>query len=195
MLARGIGVLVLLACAAGAVVLAGCGPGQVEDFSKVDFTPSETRTGPVGQEFNSDSFAIVRVLRQPKQLSAFGYASLYDDSREVGRMDEGQKRLPRNLQGERLIFSWQYKGDPGASATARIEIGRQRQTELIVLTEEYADLAAGRYRIAYNNRGADFREGGAVVRWQIQIIAGGKVVAQKQSSLWSAMAGGELASE
>ena len=195
MLAKGIGVLVLLACVAGVVVLTGCGPGATEDFGEVDFTPDETRTGPVGEEFNSDSFAIVRVLRQPKQLSAFGYASLYDDSREVGRMDEGQKRLPRNLQGERLIFSWHYKGEPGASATARIELGRQREPELTVITEEYADLAPGRHRVAYNNRGADFREGGAVVRWRIQIIAGGKVVAQKQSSLWGAMAGGEPSSE
>ncbi len=195
MLARGIGILVLLAWLAGAVVLTGCGPGPTEGFGKVDFTPDEIRTGPVGEEFNSDLFAIVRVLRQPKQLSAFGYAVLYDDSREVGRMDEGQKRLPSDLQGERLIFSWNYKGEPGASASARIELGRQRDTDLTVLTEEYTDLAPGRYRIAYNNRGTEFKRHGAVVRWRIQIIAGGKVVAQKQSSLWSAMAGGEPSNE
>jgi hypothetical protein len=193
--ANRIGAVVLLVLGTGLAALTGCGPGAPKDFGQVDFTPDETRTGPVGEQFNSDSFAIVRVLRQPKQLSAFGYAVLYDDSREVGRMDEGQKQLPSNLQGERLIFSWDYKGEPGASAAARIELGRQRDPKLVVLTEEYTDLQRGRYRIAYNNRGAEFKRGGAVVQWRIQIIADGTVVAQKQSSLWSAMTAGEPASQ
>jgi hypothetical protein len=195
MLARGIGVLAVGALLAGLVVTPGCGPGAMPDFSKVDFTPTETRTGPAGKDFNSDGFAIVRVLRQPKRLSAFGYASLYDDSREVGRMDEGQKTLPRSLQGERIIFSWRYSGAAGASATARVELYRQRDTEPVVLEEQYANLTSGWHRIAYNNRGASHQDKGAVVCWRFQIISGGKVAAQKESSLWSAMTGGVGATE
>lgn len=174
---------------AGAAVVGGCGPGKMPDMSRVEFTPEGTRTGPVGQEFSSDDFAVVRVVRQPKQLSAFGYASLYDDSREVGRMDEGQKHLFPDEQGERIVFSWQYKGNPGGAATARIELVRVRDAEPVVVEESYADLQPGRYRIAYNNRGATYRKQGAVIRWQIQIIADGKVVAQRQSALWGAVSG------
>jgi hypothetical protein len=195
MLARGIGILALIALGAGLAPLTGCGPGEAGDFSKVDFTPAETRTGPVGDEFNSDDFAIVRVLRQPKQLSAFGYASLYDDTREVGRMDEGQKALSPETRGERIVFSWQYTGTPGAAATARVLLYRQRDDEPIVLEEQYTNLERGRHRIAYNNRGAQFRDKGAVNRWQIQVISAGKVVAQKQSNLWTAAAGGQPAAD
>ena len=195
MLARVIGVLSIVALGAGLVVMPGCGPRETADFEKVEFTPEESRTGPEGEEFNSDSFAIVRVLRQPKQLSAFGYASLYDDAREVGRMDEGQKQLPRGRRGERIVFSWRYSGEEGASATAHIELYRQRDTEPVVIEEEYASLDGGRYRIAYSNRGADYREQGPVMRWRFQIISEGKVVAQKQSSLWSAVAGSEPAGD
>jgi hypothetical protein len=181
--------LVVIMLIAGAAVIGGCGPGPMPDMSSVEFTPEGTRTGPVGQEFSKDGFSVVRVVRQPKQLSAFGYASLYDDSREVGRMDEGQKRLMPDQQGERIVFSWQYKGAPGGSATARIELVRVRDTEPVVIEESYPDLQPGRYRIAYNNRGANYRRQGAVVRWQIQVVSGGEVVAQKQSNLWSAASG------
>ncbi|MBN1916951.1 MAG: hypothetical protein JW889_03495 [Verrucomicrobia bacterium] len=167
----------------------GCGPSAMPDMSRIDFTPEGTRTGPVAQEFNSDDFAITRVLRQPKQLSAFGQASLYDDSREVGRMDDGQKDLRADQQGERIVFSWKYTGAPGAAATARIELFRLRDMEPVVIEESYTGLQPGRHRIAYNNRGANYRRQGAVNRWQIQIIAGGAVVAQRQSSLWSAASG------
>jgi len=195
MLARGIGILALIAVGAALGALTGCGPGEAGDFSKIDFTPDETRTGPVGDDFNTDGFAIVRVLRQPKQLSAFGYASLYDDTREVGRMDEGQKTLPADKRGERIIFSWQYKGTPGAAATARILLCRQHDDEPVVLEEQYPSLERGRYRVAYNNRGAQFSTQGAVNRWQIQIISGGKVVAQKQSSLWASAAAAQPVAE
>ena len=189
MLARGTSLLAVIVLVVGAALLPGCGPGEMPDMGRVDFTPEGTRTGPVGQDFNSGAYAITRVLRQPKQLSAFGYASLYDDSREVGRMDEGQKQLSPNQQGERIVFSWCYTGQPGASATARVELYRVRDTGPVVIEEPYTNLQRGRSRIAYNNRGANYRDKGAVVRWQFQIIADGKVVAQRQSSLWSAMAG------
>lgn len=191
MLARAIGVLGIAAL----VVAAGCAPRNAGDFSKVDFTPETTLSGPQGDEFNSDSFVIVRVLRQPKQLSAFGYASLYDDTREVGRMDEGQKALFPEQRGERIVFSWAYKGPEGADAVARIQLVRQRDTEPVVIEEKYTSLTRGRHRIAFNNRGADYRAHGPVLRWQFQVLSAGQVVAQKQSSLWSAMTGGKAASQ
>jgi hypothetical protein len=190
MLARGIGVLGIALVVSGLVVAPGCGPGTTPDFSKVEFTPEKMRTGPEGEEFNSDSFRIVRVLRQPKQLSAFGWASLYDDTREVGRMDEGQKNLPPEQRGERIIFSWRYTGPAGAAALARIELVRQHDTEPVVIEERYASLTRGRHRIAYNNRGGAYTKHGPVMRWRFQLISKDTVVAEKQSSLWGAMAGG-----
>jgi len=193
--ARRMGVLGVVALGAVVAAMCGCGPPDAGDFSRVDFEPAETRTGPAGEDFNSTAFRIVRVLRQPKQLSAFGYASLYDDTREVGRMDEGQKKLPPAKQGERILFTWRYRGKAPTSATARIELQRQHETGPAVIEEAYASLKPGAYRIAYNNRGADYREHGAVIRWRFQIIAGDTVVAQKQSSLWSAMAGAQPATQ
>lgn len=192
MLARGtckVRCFVGLLAAVLVIGVVGCGPSAMPDMSRVDFTPEGTRIGPIGQDFSSEDFAIVRVLRQPKQLSAFGQASLYDDSRQVGRMDEGQKHLMAAEQGERIVFSWKYKGAPGASATARIELFRVRDTEPVVIEESYPDLQPGPHRIAYNNRGVNYRNQGAVVRWQIQLIVGGAVVAQKQSSLWGTASG------
>jgi hypothetical protein len=194
MLARGIGVLGVVVVVT-LVVAAGCAPRNAGDFSKVEFTPETTQRGPQGQDFNSDSFVIARVLRQPKRLSAFGYASLYDDTREVGRMDEGQKVLFPEQRGERIVFSWAYKGPEGADAVARIQLVRQRDTEPVVIEEPYTSLNRGRHRIAFNNRGVDYRTHGPVLRWQFQILSAGQVVAQKQSSLWSAMTGGKAASQ
>ena len=195
MLARGISVLGIASLVIGLVVMPGCGPGKAPDFSKVEFTPEKTLTGPQGEEFNSDSFRIVRVLRQPKQLSAFGWVSLYDDTREVGRMDEGQKELFPEQRGERIIFSWRYRGPEGAAATARIELFRLHDTEPVVIEERYASLTPGRYRVAYNNRGGAYRKHGAVLRWRFRIMSKETVVAQKQSSLWGAMAGDASAGE
>jgi hypothetical protein len=192
MLARAIGVLGIAAL----VVAAGCAPRNAGDFSKVDFTPETTLSGPQGEEFNSDSFVIVRVLRQPKQLSAFGYASLYDDTREVGRMDEGQKALFPEQRGERIVFSWAFKGRlVPADLVARIQLVRQHDTEPVVIEERYTSLTRGRHRIAFNNRGADYTTHGPVLRWRFQIVSEGQVLAQKQSSLWSAMTSGKAASE
>jgi len=187
MLSRRIGAVGLAAVVAGCVVVLGCGPSKAPDYSKVDFAPEVAQAGPQGDDFNSTSFAIVRVLRQPKRLSAFGYASLYDDTREVGRMDEGQKELPAEKQGERIVFSWKYRGDEAASAAARIELYHLRDTEPVVIEEAYPSLERGCYRIAYNNRGASYTGRGPVTRWQFRILSGGRIMAQKQSNLWGAM--------
>ena len=189
---RACGVIVLMV---GLVGVIGCAPSKAPDYTNVDFTPEAAHVGPQGDDFNSTSFAIVRVLHQPKRLSAFGYASLYDDTREVGRMDEGQKELPGHKRGERVIFSWAYRGAGPASAVARIEFYRLRDTEPVVIEETYPELERRRYRIAYNNRGPGYIENGPITRWQFQIISGGRIVAQKQSNLWSAMAGGLTADE
>ncbi len=138
-------------------------------------------------ELSSEGFKITRVMNEPKTLNALGKMAQFSDSNEVGKQSELNEKLPPEEQGEEFVIDWRYSGKAeGAEAAVKLEYVTGKKAEIQVYEKVYTSIKKKTYQIILRNVGKTFRKNGEIAHWRVTIISDGKIVASKQSALWSA---------
>ncbi len=137
-------------------------------------------------EISSEDFKIIKVMNEPKKLNALGKMSQFSDSNEVGKETELSKNLPGSQQGEEFIIKWRYSGKAALpQVTVKLEYVTAKRPQIHFYEKGYAGTESKIYQIVLKNVGEAFKKNGEIAHWRVTIQKEGKIVASKQSAMWS----------
>ena len=139
-------------------------------------------------ELSTKGFKITKVMNEPRKLNALGKMSEFTDSNAVGKETELGRELPASEQGEEFIVKWRYSGSVAVpEVTVKIEYVTGMKPEIQIFERVYAGVKKKSYEITLRNTGSNYEKQGEIAHWRVTIRRGNKVLASKQSAMWSSL--------
>lgn len=143
-------------------------------------------TKPNTETFNKD-VKIKKVHKFIKEFSLRLDKQNFSSSSGIkGAMGTENKKLSAAQQGEEIIITWAYKNKiPLNNVILKMVYKTSKDESLKTITQVYPEVTKGTYKFNMDNSSSLFAKQGTLSLWRITIEQDDKILAVKESALWS----------